>query len=57
MLFKHGMFTSKIESCLLDQPMKTLLKPIQGTQKLLLSDELPADCINNTYSELVTLDL
>ncbi len=57
LLFKHGMFTSKIESRMLDQPMDTWLKPVPGTQKLYLSDELPASCIHNIYSELVTLDL
>lgn len=57
LLFKHGMFTSKIESRMLGQPMKTWLKPVLGNQKLYLSDELPASCIHNIYSELVTLDL
>lgn len=57
LLFRHGFFFSKIESRLLDQPMTTLLKPEQGHQKFYLGDELPADCVLNLYSELVTLNL
>lgn len=57
LLLRHGFFFSKIESRLLDQPMKTLLKPEQGHQKFYLGDEVPADCVQNLYSELVTLNL
>lgn len=37
--------------------MKTLLKPERGHQKFYLSDEVPAECVQNLYSELVTLNL
>ncbi len=57
LLLRHGFFFSKIESRLLDQPMKTLLKSEQGHQKFYLGDEVPADCVQNLYSELVTLNL
>jgi len=57
LLFRQGMFTSKIEARLLDQPMKTWFEPEQGLQKFYLSSELSADSIQNLYSELVTLDL
>ncbi|MDR4651247.1 MAG: hypothetical protein MRJ52_02440 [Nitrosomonas sp.] len=57
LLLKHGLFFSKIESRLLDQPMKTALKPEHGHQKFYLGDEVSADCVQNLYSELVTLNL
>jgi hypothetical protein len=57
LLLKHGLLFSKIESRLLNQPMKTLLKPEQGHQKFYLGDEVSADCVQNLYSELVTLNL
>ncbi|SEN31715.1 hypothetical protein [Nitrosomonas marina] len=57
LLLKHGLFTSKIEARLLDQPIKSWFKPEQGAQKFYLSDEISADNIQNLYSELVALDL
>ncbi|GJL75496.1 hypothetical protein [Nitrosomonas sp.] len=58
LLIKCGLFTSKIEARLLeDQRMKTWLDSEQGARKFFLSKELSADCIQNLYSELVTLDL
>jgi len=57
LLLRHGFLFSKIESRLLDQPMKTLLKPEQGHQKFYLGDEISAECVQNLYSELVTLNL
>ena len=57
LLLKHGLFTSKIEARLLDQPIKTWFEPEQGAQKFYLSDEVSANGIQNLYSELVALDL
>ena len=59
LLFRYGMFSSKIESRLLGQPIKTLFlyKQETGSQKFFLSKDLSADCIHNIYSELVALDL
>ncbi len=59
LLFRYGIFSSKIESRLLGQIIKPLFlyKQEVGSQKFFLSEGLSADCIQNIYSELVALDL
>lgn len=57
LLFRHGMFTTKIEARLIKESVGTISWNEPGLRKFYLSATLGADDIENIYSEQVTLDL